>query len=243
MNVELISWTKNPIMTCAEAASMCYDSEPSLKILKGCIKSGHLSVLEHASFTFRITDISRACSHQLVRHRIASYSQQSQRYVQVDDAKWVFPMDYMPDLDFEDKEFFESVMTESCNSALNTYKNLMSEYKERISDLDKGEKEFSRPVLPNATPTSIVVTMNLRTLINFFNERLCKRAEREIRAVATKMKQAICYCPEISAMEWDAIKTVLVPKCMRYDIPFCPEAKGCGMHKTLKEIVKEDYIK
>ena len=237
MKVELISWTKNPLMTCAEAASMCYDSEPSLKVIKGCIKSGHLSVLEHASFTFRITGISRSCSHQLVRHRIASYSQQSQRYVEVNNPQWVLPTDYMGESD--DAEYLETIMAKSCDLALDTYKNLVKEYKKRISDKDGKEKEFARSVLPNATPTSIVITMNLRTLINFFNERLCNRAEIEIRTVAKKMKKAIKDCPEINDIEWAVLDNVFVPKCLRYEVAFCPEYDGCGRYKSLKELVSE----
>ena len=116
MNVELISWTKDPLMTCAKAASVCYDSEPSLKVIKGCIKSHHESVLEHASFTFKISGISRSCSHQLVRHRIASYSQQSQRYVKLDNPTWVLPTNYMP---YDDETAtLERVMLASCEKSL-----------------------------------------------------------------------------------------------------------------------------
>lgn len=230
MKVELVSWTKNPLMTCAEAASMCYKSEPSLSIIKGCIKSGHHSVLEHASFTFRITDISRSCSHQLVRHRIASYSQESQRYVKMDSPVWVLPTNYMPYN--EETQRLENVMIESCEKSLEKYEELSSGY--------GCTNEEARCVLPNATPTAIVVTMNIRTLINFFNTRLCARAEREIRQVANKMKKSIYDCPELSKEEIDVLDTIFVPQCQRYEIPFCPEYKGCGRYKSLKELVKGD---
>jgi thymidylate synthase (FAD) len=75
MKVELVAHTPYPLCVCAEAAAVCYDSKPAFNIIKGCIRSGHTSVLEHATFTFRIEGISRSCSHQIVRHRIASYSQ------------------------------------------------------------------------------------------------------------------------------------------------------------------------
>ena len=80
MNVEIISYTQDPLNTIAKAASVCYRSEPNLNIVKQCIKSKHLSVLEHCSFTFMISGVDRNLTHQLVRHRIASYSQESQRY-------------------------------------------------------------------------------------------------------------------------------------------------------------------
>lgn len=233
MNVELISWTKDPLMTCAKAASVCYDSEPSLKVIKGCIKSHHESVLEHASFTFKISDISRSCSHQLVRHRIASYSQQSQRYVKLDNPNWVLPTNYMP---YDDETArLERVMLASCEKSLESYEELINGY--------DCESDEARCVLPNASPTTIVVTMNIRTLMNFFNERLCSRASREIRQVAIKMKKAILNCPDITAVESDVLDNIFVPKCEKYDIPFCPEIQCCGRHKRLKEIVKEEYIK
>lgn len=233
MKVELISWTKDPLMTCAKAASVCYDSEPSLKVIKGCIKSGHHSVLEHASFTFKISGISRSCSHQLVRHRIASYSQQSQRYVKLDNPNWVLPTNYMP---YDDEtERLEKVMLASCEKSLEAYEELIDGY--------DCESDEARCVLPNASPTTIVVTMNIRTIMNFFNERLCSRASREIRQVALKMKKAILNCLDITAEEADIFDNIFVPKCERYDVPFCPEsAKNCcGRHKRLKEIVKEEY--
>lgn len=231
MNVELISWTKDPLMTCAIAASVCYDSEPSLKVIKGCIKSHHESVLEHASFTFKISDISRSCSHQLVRHRIASYSQQSQRYVKLDNPNWVLPTNYMP---YDDETArLERVMLASCEKSLEAYEELTNGY--------DCESDGARCVLPNASPTTIVVTMNIRALMNFFNERLCSRASREIRQVAIKMKKAILNCPDITAEEADILDNIFVPKCEKYDIPFCPEIQCCGRHKPLKEIVKEEY--
>lgn len=222
MKVELISWTKDPLMTCAKAASMCYKSEPTLTLIKGCIKSHHESVLEHASFTFEITGISRSCSHQIVRHRLASYSQESQRYVNVANPEWVLPVVA------DTRE--ARVMIESCERSLDKYEELEN------SGCSKDE---ARCVLPNATPTSLVMTMNIRSLTNFFNERLCSRASKEIREVAQAMKKAIQSCADISEMEWGVLDKLFVPKCERFEIPFCPEYKGCGRHKPLKELVGE----
>ena len=91
MEVKLISWTKDPIGTVAKAASMCYKSEPSRNTVMGCVRSGHHSVLEHANYTFEITGVSRALLAQLTRHRHASYSVESQRYVKYDDLDFVAP--------------------------------------------------------------------------------------------------------------------------------------------------------
>ena len=112
MKVTLVGYTPRPLYVCAEAAAVCYDSEPDLKIVKGCIKSGHQSVLEHCSFTFKVEGISRACSHQLVRHRIASYSQQSQRYVDGTSFEFVTPPEIAKNPDIADK-YIEALETES----------------------------------------------------------------------------------------------------------------------------------
>ena len=227
MKVTLVSHTPDPLMVCAEAASVCYNSKPSLMIVKGCIASGHTSVLEHASFTFRIEGISRSCSHQLVRHRMASYSQQSQRYVKYDDPiDWVIPEGY----DIYD----EGIVRTACDSAQFVYKQLSE------NSTDSRSTDRARCLLPNATPTIIYVTMNIRGLMNFFNERLCNRASDEIRKVALKMKEAIVTASDISKEQTDIFKTIFVPKCMKQKIHFCPESKRttCGMIPTLEELVK-----
>lgn len=219
MKVTLVAHTPKPLYVCAEAAAVCYDSEPDLKIVRGCIRSGHQSVLEHCTFTFKIEGISRACSHQLVRHRIASYSQQSQRYVTYDDLEWTLEAN-RPDLRDEIAQY--------CDESLKGYKNMV----------DKGvPAEEARAVLPNATPTTIYVTMNLRALMHFCNERMCRRAQYEIRKVAEGMKWEIRYAETISAEEKMILETLLVPKCEAGPVHACPEAKGCGRCKPLKEFV------
>ena len=219
MKVTLVGYTPNPLYICAQAAAVCYDSEPDLKIIKGCIKSGHQSVLEHCSFTFRIEGISRACSHQLVRHRIASYSQQSQRYVTYDSVDWV--------TDGLEHDAVEPVML-SCAESMIAYRDM----------IEKGIKaENARAVLPNATPTVIYVTMNLRALMHFCNERMCSRAQTEIRNVAIGMKNKVMDADKISQAEKEILDTVLVPKCAAGPIKACPEYKGCGRYKPLKEFV------
>lgn len=225
MKVELVAHTPYPLCVCAEAAAVCYDSKPALNIIKGCIRSGHTSVLEHASFTFRIEGISRSCSHQIVRHRIASYSQQSQRYVKYDYLNWA--------TDGLDPKAVGPTMIAS-SDALAAYKEMME---------DGIEAEDARRVLPNATPTTIYVTMNIRSLMNFFNERLCARAEAEIRKVAIAMRDAV-FNDETQIMEDEIaiLKTIFVPKCEKTNPHYCPEGKDrCGKYLTLKELLDKAY--
>lgn len=223
MKVTLVAHTPNPLYVCAEAASVCYDSEPSLKIVKGCIRSGHTSVLEHASFTFKIEGISRSCSHQIVRHRIASYSQQSQRYVTYDDLDWALT---------GISDSIRDDMSAACDMSLLRYRNM----------IDAGvPAEQARRALPNATPTIIYVTMNIRSLMNFFNERLCTRAEKEIREVATLMKEAVVTAETIDREEALIFDKIFVPKCYRTEPHICPESPrtSCGRCRTLNQIIDE----
>jgi thymidylate synthase (FAD) len=221
IKVTLVSYTPNPLYVCAEAAAVCYDSEPDLKIVKGCIRSGHQSVLEHCSFTFKVEGISRACSHQLVRHRIASYSQQSQRYVTYNNLEWAttgVPAETVDELE------------EYCDYALTAYMDM----------IERGVKaEDAREVLPNATPTIVYVTFNLRALMHFCNERMCTRAQKEIREVASLMKEQVMWAENISVEEKTILSEVLVPKCEAGQLKACPESAKdcCGRHKPIKEFV------
>ena len=221
MKVTLVAYTPRPLYVCAEAAAVCYDSEPDLKIIKGCIRSGHQSVLEHCSFTFRVEGISRACSHQIVRHRIASYSQQSQRYVTYSNLEWAttgVPAETIDELE------------EYCDYALTAYTDM----------IERGVKaEDAREVLPNATPTIIYITMNLRALMHFCNERMCARAQKEIHDVANAMVREVLAAQQISNEEKEILVTVLVPKCEAGQLKACPESAKdcCGRHKPIKDFV------
>lgn len=193
MQVTLLSYTPDPLFICATSARTCYsDVEPekltltredSIKLLKRVIKSGHHSVLEHAVFTFAVSGVSRALTHQLVRHRIASFSQQSQRYVKLDEPDYVYPFN-----DEEDSGI-QSVFVDAMSHAWKSYNDL----------LDMGvSKEDARYVLPNACTTNIVVTMNARELLHFFSLRMCNKAQWEIRELATTMhKLCMTVVPEI----------------------------------------------
>ena len=164
----------------------------------------HESPLEHSVMTFHIT-CSRACSHQLVRHRIASYSQQSQRYVKMDDLPYIVP----PHIDgnFEALATFKNVM----QVAENGYRH--------IANICDEAAEDARFVLPNAVATHLVVTMNLRSLRHFFAERCCNRAQWEIRDIANQM---LDICKEVCPVVFENVG----PHCMK--LKRCPEAKPCG---------------
>ncbi|MFA5517163.1 MAG: FAD-dependent thymidylate synthase [Desulfuromonadales bacterium] len=184
MLVQLLSHTPEPEQIVAAAARLCYSSagigellEKSRNDRQNLIdkvrRSGHLSVFEHASFSFGVEGISRACSHQLVRHRLASYSQQSQRYVSHREPfVAVIPPSVasQPEL----RERFETLMAEIHRG----YRKL----------LDAGvPAEDARFLLPNAAATKLVLTMNARELLHFFQLRCCRRAQWEIRAMAVEM--------------------------------------------------------
>lgn len=228
MNVILTRMTHDPILAIEEAASNCYNSEPkpSGDTMKHCIKSGHTSVTEFCDFTFHIEGISRALSHQLVRHRLASYAQRSQRYCSEADFDYVTPKSIA-----DNKE------------AKERYEQFMYECGQLYIDLQKYgiTNEDARMILPNACETQIEVKMNLRTLMNFMNERLCSCAQWEIRELALAMKKAIVE-------KYPELEPYLVPKCEKYgkELGFCMETKKrreqlkCNRHPRLEDIF-EDY--
>lgn len=219
MEVRIISHTPDPERVCAIAAALTHSKrkpdeiekmdENSLKaILSHVIDLGHLSVVEHASFTFAISGVSRALTHQLVRHRIASYSQQSQRYVKFTDAKYVIP----PSIEKDEKikERFEEFM----RRAWDEYNYL----------LGKGiPEEDARYVLPNAAKTNIIVTMNARSLLNFFELRCCMHAQWEIRELAWKMLEEVKkIAPTIFEKAGPPCKTKGICPEKRKDCPWYP---------------------
>jgi len=185
VDVRLLNHTPDPERAIAAAARLCYapvgaaellevmSDEGVRKVLKTIITSGHTSALEHASFTFAIDGVSRALTHQLVRHRLASYNQQSQRYVTYAEE----PSFVVPPAVAEDPVAAEAYGA-ATRAAFEAYRAL----------LDAGiPAEDARYLLPNAMETKIVVTMNVRELLHFFELRCCKRAQWEIRALALAM--------------------------------------------------------
>jgi len=235
MKVTLLAHTHFPETLVAAAAKGCYSSKSSDDIwmdieenigglgvesyLAGVIKSGHLSTIEHAVFTFSIEGISRACSHQLVRHRIASYSQQSQRYVKFgNDHRLPIDSDFViPPAVAEDDEILESFI-DACAGALMAYYDVA----EMLVDKGRTQEqanEDARFLLPNAAKTNITVTMNARSLFNFFNLRMCRRAQWEIHDLAWEMYD---LCNEVAP----AIFKFAGPGCV---IDVCKEGKHtCG---------------
>lgn len=197
MKVELINYTKDPERIIAQSAKLCYSAsgieelkekltdESILKLIKKIIKLGHYSVLEHANFTFAIEGISRVTSHQLVRHRIASFSQQSQRYVKIKDKG--FP--YIIPKSIEKNEKLTTIFTETIKK-LNKIYNLFLEHNIAAED--------ARYILPQAVETKIIITANARELLHIFKLRCCNRAQWEIRELAKRMlKEVKIVAPNI----------------------------------------------
>ncbi len=179
-DVKVIASTPDPMHVVSTAAGCCYGKDDySPKRVKTCFDSGHLSVFEHVSVTFKLSDISRSCTHQLVRHRLASYSQRSQRYCKIDvnDQNWyVTP----PDIWIDDNRYY-------------SYADYMKEAAETYNGFLKNgvRPEDARFILPEATKTEIVVTMNFRELVHFLEVRTSSRAQWEIRKLAEKMASAV----------------------------------------------------
>lgn len=220
MKVTLTRVTQNPILAIEEAASNCYDSKPTTdgKIMKSCYQSGHHSVLEFADFTFHIESVSRALLAQLTRHRVASFAVRSQRYCSEDGFKYVVPKTI--------KDNF---------SAKIKYENIMNQIKEGYEYFQELgiPNEDARFILPNACETVIEVKMNGRELIHAMNERLCTRAQWEIRELFLAMKK----CVQEYDDECKEFSKFLVPKCCIHSpMNFCTEHKSCGLAPKLKDV-------
>lgn len=216
MEVSLLSYPNvDPVKICATAAHMCTNSDENHKLPKDftlveadklvrrVLKMGHESIAEHVNLTFKISGISRACSHQLVRYRVASYSQQSQRYVHNEEPDYVVPS-RIKELGQEDR--FKQAM-----------ENAWAMY--RALEIAGVHQEDARYVLPNATTTNITVTMNARELRHIARQRLCNRAQWEIRDLVRLMVDQV---NEVAPVLLEDIG----PACFNGD---CPEGKlSCG---------------
>jgi thymidylate synthase (FAD) len=193
LKVLLLSHTPHPEENVAMAAKLCYSPTDITSLKKKIaardqkdfvdrlMKMGHMTPVEHPSFTFAIEGISRACSHQLVRHRLASYSQQSQRYVSEEAG-----FDYVVPPSIKEDGELGKYFREFMDKAQEAYNTLVRRLNEKGV---KGEaaNQDARFVLPNAAETKIIVTMNARELMHFFRLRCCNRAQWEIRAMAERM--------------------------------------------------------
>jgi len=235
VRVKLLAFTPCPDSLVGEAAATCYspgtagddcgftigaeaaagaDEARAARRIERCIRHGHLSVLEHASFTFLLEEISRVTSHQLVRHRLASYSQQSQRYVVLDEATSpVLPPALARRPELADR------YRSGWNAAVSLYRLC----------LEQGlEGDDARYCLPQGVPTRLVVTMNARELRHFFHLRCCMHAQWEIRAMAWLMLKAVReVAPRIFA---DA-----GPGCLEGQ---CPE----GDHACFEHMARRGFI-
>ena len=218
MSVKLISKPQNILKTVYTACRTCYsalspeeinasadDEEKMLKLIERVISSGHYSTIEHIQLSFAISNVSRACTHQLVRHRHMSFSQKSQRYVkEKGEFDYIIPSQIAANAELKEK--FKKHMQE-----------VALLYQEFVESGIKAED--ARAILPNATASSMVASLNLRELIHLANLRLCTRAQLEIRTLIKKM------CDEVIKEEpW--LKSHLVPKCER--LGYCDEDKSCG---------------
>lgn len=216
LNVRIVDYPANPVRALWNAARTCtskdffasdYNHNDAAVLIKKIMDRGHLSVLEHVSITFHIKNISRAATHQLVRHRIASYSQASQRYIEEKQFEYIVPPSMA-----DKSELFSGMMEE------------IQMFYDRLCEIVP--KEDARYVLPNACCSNIVVTMNCRALLNFFNERLCAKAQWEIRSLAEQMLK---LCREILPEVFT--HRLAAPKCYVYNK--CNEIVPCGRFHDL----------
>ncbi|QNO14810.1 FAD-dependent thymidylate synthase [Alkalicella caledoniensis] len=225
MKVELLNFTPNCEELVAAAARLCYsaddiedilkkmEGEKGRKLIEKLLSLGHQSPFEHISFSFGISGVSRALTHQLVRHRIASYSQKSQRYVAEKNFEFITPPSIKQNQEAND--IYEKLMEQ------------IGEAYERIVELGVS-KEDARYTLPNSCETKIIVTMNARSLFNFFHHRACVRAQWEIRTMANEMlKKVKEVAPSVFKYAGASCDT----------LGFCPEGTMCcGKAPTLEAI-------
>ena len=226
--VSLIRYTADPEATVALAAKLCYSdrelddltenilAKDNSKFISKLTDMGHLSPIEHASFTFSVEGVSRAMLAQITRHRIASFSVRSQRYVSEDSFNYVIP------------PAIEEMGAAAVARYVGQMDTIMDWYRDWQSALGHGERsnEDARFILPNACETKMIVTMNARELMHFFELRCCNRAQWEIRDVAWQMFEAVVKVAPNLFKECG-------PGCLRGG---CPEgAKSCGKSAEVKK--------
>ena len=258
IKVTLLTHTPNPEQTVAMAAKLCYSpsgiedirdgltEEKTASFINMLADLGHASPTEHASFTFGIEGISRACSHQLVRHRIASYSQQSQRYVDGTKFDFVTPPEIMKNekalkayneaLEIQAKAYakirdtlivgYIREVSDLDGTDVEVMMRFKEQNKKQYSAFEKKANEDARFILPNASTTKIVCTFNARSLQNFFAHRCCNRAQWEIREVAEQM---LLKCLEVAPNLFKNCG----PSCL---FGPCPEGNMCcGKQKEMRQ--------
>lgn len=249
--VTLLTYTTEPERTVASAAKLCYSASDIATIKDGLTDErtasfvemlaeiGHESPIEHAYFTFGIEGVSRSLLAQITRHRIASFSVQSQRYVKEKDLAYVTPPEIAKDP--ETLKLFQDSMAQAEEAYHKLSDKLSAGYVEEYLKAGMDEKtarrnaekkaiEDARFVLPNACETKMVMTINARSLMNFFHHRCCNRAQWEIRDVADQMLALV------SKVAPNIFKTA-GPPCL---VGGCPEGKmTCGKLKEVREKYKQ----
>lgn len=257
MLVQLIAHTNDPEKTVAAAAKLCYSDahietlldglspEKTAAFLQKLSDLGHASPIEHASFTFGIEGVSRTFLAQVTRHRIASFSVQSQRYVRLEDFRYVIPPE-IEAIPQAKAQFIES-MNADAQKYLELVQTLEQAHTERLmaegldekaarAKASKQANEDARFVLPNACETKMVMTMNCRSLLNFFNLRCCNRAQWEIRAVADEMLRLVLPLAT-------HIFAAAGPRCLTGP---CPEGRMCcGQQEQVRkkyEVLKQEAV-
>lgn len=238
MRVALLTHTPEPERIVVAAALLCYQKggpeeayqkagkeKLCNRLFEELVRQGHGSTLEHPHFTFGIEGISRACSHQLVRHRISAYNQQSQRYVDVGDPEYFVK----PESLSEDGGRFEEVVGET----VRYYREIVEQLK---ADGKKAEQaqEDGRYILPNATRTNLIWTTNLRNLLHVSHVRMCTRAQWEIREMMHACRRAM-------EPRFPLIAKYMVVKCHPRAMGYCDEEfRSCGFRPLREDVVPDD---
>lgn len=250
MEVKLLRYTPEGEKLITSAAKLCYSSvgidsigenikEKDIEsFLSMLVNLGHESPIEHVNFTFGVEGISRTLSHQIVRHRIASYSQQSQRYVKLDQFQYIIPPEieknkkakklFIKAME-EDQRYYDELVDILFKEHYSKYLDQGYKEKEARTKAEKESIEDARYVFPNACETKMVFTMNARTLLNFFRLRCCDRAQWEIRELAIEMLK------EVKEVYPILFKNA-GPGCVKGP---CPEGSmTCGRIKEVREEFK-----
>lgn len=247
LRVKLVAYTPEPEKVVAAAAKLCYSQLPADKIMDDLTDEnvdkflnmlmglGHASPIEHASFSFAIEGVSRTLTHQLVRHRLASYSQRSQRYVTEGQFQYIVPPAisqdekakdiYIKTMEADQKAYDDIAAVLKEKYFKENIENGMTEKKAK-SAAEKKAIEDARYVLPNACETKIMVTMNARSLIHFFSVRCCTRAQWEIREMSNQMLEQV---KEVAPVLFKKAG----PSCVAGP---CPEGNmSCGLTTKMRE--------
>lgn len=247
LKVQLIAWTQEPERVVAASAKLCYSDTGAMELMEGLDEEktarfvemlgniGHESPIEHASFSFAVEGVSRSLLAQITRHRLASFSVQSQRYVKLTNFEYVTPPEIAAAP--ETLEVFERAVENAVEAYRKLTELLETRYftemtaqgipeKTAKTKAEKKAIEDARFVLPNASETKMVITMNARELLHFFRIRCCNRAQWEIRALAREMlRQVYDKAPELFAKAG--------PSCCA---GACPEGKmSCGQCEAVRK--------